>query len=33
MDLLNQGPPSARVTKVDADVTDPTGAKGFEVRP
>jgi acylphosphatase len=32
VDLLNQGPPSAQVTKVEADVTDPTGAKGFEVR-
>lgn len=32
IDLLHQGPPSARVMKVDADITEPTGADGFEVR-
>jgi acylphosphatase len=32
IDLLHLGPPSARVTKVDAEVDEPIGADGFEVR-
>ena len=32
IDQLHLGPPSARVTKVDAEVTQPTGADSFDVR-
>ena len=32
VDLLHQGPPSARVASVDVEVADPEGADGFEVR-
>ena len=32
VDLLRQGPPSAQVSSVDVEVTEPEGAEGFEVR-
>jgi acylphosphatase len=32
VDQLHRGPPSARVAAVDAEVSEPIGADGFEVR-
>jgi acylphosphatase len=32
VELLNQGPPSAQVSRVDVEVAEPEGAGGFEVR-
>jgi acylphosphatase len=32
VDLLNQGPPSAQVSKVDVEVAEPEGGDRFEVR-
>jgi acylphosphatase len=32
VDLLNQGPPSAQVSRVEVDVAEPEGADSFEVR-
>ena len=32
VDLLERGPPPARVARVDVEVTDPEGADRFEVR-
>ena len=32
IDLLHQGPPSAQVSKVEVETSDPEGADRFEVR-
>jgi acylphosphatase len=32
VDLLHQGPPSAQVSRVDVEATEPEGADRFEVR-
>ena len=32
VDRLHQGPPSAQVAKIDAEVAEPEGADRFEIR-
>ena len=32
LDLLREGPPDARVDKVESSVADPEGHRGFEIR-